>query len=119
MDLLKKVEQIYKKDQNQYDDFRPGDEIIVAVKVIEGAKTRIQNFQGTCVAIKGGHDLTSNFKVRKISSGVGVERIFPFHSPVVESVKLVTKGKSRRAKHYFLRNLSGKQARIAVDYSRK
>lgn len=120
MNLLQKVESLYKNAEVlKFPEFRAGDEVCVGVKIVEGTKSRIQNFQGVCIAIKKANSLCGNFRVRKVSSNIGVERVFPFHSEVIDSIKVITKGKSRRAKHYFLRNLSGKQARISVDYSRK
>ena len=91
----------------------------MCVKVKEGEKTRTQYFQGTCIAMKAPGNYHGHFRVRKMSDGVGVERVFPFHSPVIESIEVVMKGKSRRAKHYYLRDRVGKAARIAVDYNRE
>ncbi len=92
-------------------EFRPGDRVAVDVKVVEGTRSRIQTFEGDVIAFSGsGIDRT--FTVRKISQGVGVERIFPIHSPSIDSIKVVRKGKVRRAKLYYLRNLRGKAARI-------
>jgi large subunit ribosomal protein L19 len=99
-------------------DFRTGDTINVGVRIKEGEKTRTQYFQGTCIAIKAKGGLHGHFRVRKISDGVGVERVFPFHSPAVESVEVMSKGKSRRSKHYYLRERLGKSARVAIDYNR-
>ena len=98
--------------------FRTGDTVEVAVRIKEGEKTRIQIFQGTCIAMKHPGQMNGHFRVRKISDGVGVERVFPFHSPAVEGVKIISKGKSRRAKHNYLRTRTGKAARIAIDYNR-
>ena len=98
--------------------FRTGDTLKVGVRISEGEKTRVQYFQGICIATKERDSLNGHFRVRKISDGVGVERVFPFHSPSVESIELVSKGKSRRAKHFYLRSRTGKAARIAIDYSR-
>ena len=92
--------------------FRAGDTVNVGVKVIEGNKTRIQSFEGVVIAISAGGGMDKTFTVRKISNGVGVERIFPIHSPNIDSVNVVKKGKVRRAKLYYLRNLQGKAARI-------
>jgi large subunit ribosomal protein L19 len=92
-------------------DFQPGDTVIVNVKVIEGERTRIQAYEGVCIG-RHGAGLNQNFTVRKISYGEGVERVFPLYSPMVESVKLVRRGKVRRAKLYYLRGLRGKSARI-------
>jgi large subunit ribosomal protein L19 len=91
--------------------FNPGDRIRVHVRVIEGDKERIQPFEGNVISIRGG-GASKTFMVRKISSGVGVERIFPFNSPRIAKIEVVREGKVRRAKLYYLRNLSGKAARI-------
>jgi len=93
-------------------DFKAGDTISVGVKVTEGNRSRIQLFDGVVIAKSAGSGLSKTFTVRKISNGVGVERIFPFHSPIIDSVKVLKKGKVRRAKLYYLRNLKGKAARI-------
>ncbi|MAP66357.1 MAG: 50S ribosomal protein L19 [Candidatus Marinimicrobia bacterium] len=93
-------------------NFKSGDTVEVDVKVVEGDKSRIQTFKGVVIAISAGHGLDKTFTVRKISNGVGVERIFPFHSPNIDEIKLVKEGKVRRAKLYYLRDLKGKAARI-------
>jgi large subunit ribosomal protein L19 len=93
-------------------DFQPGDTVIVSVKVIEGERTRIQAYEGVCIA-RAGAGLQENFTVRKISYGEGVERVFPLYSPMIDSIKVVRRGKVRRAKLYYLRGLRGKRARIA------
>jgi len=92
-------------------DFEPGDTVIVNVKVREGERTRVQAYEGVCIARSGG-GLNESFTVRKISYGEGVERVFPLHSPMIDSVKLVRRGKVRRAKLYYLRDRRGKSARI-------
>ena len=92
-------------------DFKPGDTVAVDVKVIEGDKERIQVFEGNVIA-RTGKGINATFTVRKISNGVGVERIFPLHSPSVEGIKVLRRGKVRRAKLYYLRKLRGKKARI-------
>ena len=92
--------------------FRSGDTINVGVKVVEGTKSRVQNFEGVVIAKSSGGGMDKTFTVRKISNGVGVERIFPLNSPNIESIKIVKKGKVRRAKLYYLRNLKGKASRI-------
>lgn len=92
--------------------FRSGDTVNVGVKVVEGSKSRVQNFEGVVIAISSGGGLDKTFTVRKISNGVGVERIFPLHSPNIDSIKVLKKGKVRRAKLYYLRELKGKAARI-------
>jgi large subunit ribosomal protein L19 len=91
--------------------FRPGDTLRVNVRVREGDKERIQAFEGVCIARKNG-GVSETFTVRKISGGVGVERIFPLHSPSIASIQMVRQGRVRRAKLYYLRNLRGKAARI-------
>jgi large subunit ribosomal protein L19 len=91
--------------------FEPGDTVKVMVRVKEGEKERLQAFEGIVVAKRGG-GISENFTVRKVSAGVGVERIFPIHSPSIASVELVRRGRVRRAKLYYLRRLSGKAARI-------
>ena len=93
-------------------DFKPGDTIVVNVKVVEGQRERVQAFEGVCIARKNA-GLNSSFTVRKISYGEGVERVFPLYSPRVESVELVRRGDVRRAKLYYLRGRRGKSARIA------
>ncbi|MSR06422.1 MAG: 50S ribosomal protein L19 [Gemmatimonadetes bacterium] len=92
-------------------DFKPGDTIRVMVKVKEGDKERIQAFEGTCVARRGG-GIGEMFTVRKVSSGVGVERIFPLQSPIISAIEVVRRGRVRRAKLYYLRRLSKKASRI-------
>ena len=92
-------------------DFRPGDTVRVNVRVREGEKERLQAFEGVVIRRKGG-GMNETFTVRKVSNGVGVERIFPLHSPVVSDIQVVREGRVRRAKLYYLRNLSGKAARI-------
>jgi large subunit ribosomal protein L19 len=92
-------------------NFRPGDTLRVNVRVREGEKERIQAFEGVCIARKNG-GVSETFTVRKISGGIGVERIFPLHSPMIASIDVVRHGRVRRAKLYYLRNLRGKAARI-------
>ena len=92
-------------------NFRPGDELKVHVRVIEGSKSRIQIFQGLVIA-RQGSGVRETFTVRKISYGVGVERIFPVHAPVIEKIEVVRKGEVRRAKLFYLRDLRGKAAKI-------
>ena len=98
--------------RNDLPSFRSGDTINVGVKVVEGTKSRVQNFEGVVIAKSSGGGMDKTFTVRKISNGVGVERIFPLNSPNIESIKVIKKGKVRRAKLYYLRNLKGKAARI-------
>ena len=92
-------------------DFRPGDTVRVAVRIVEGDKERIQNYEGICIG-RHGTGMDETFTVRRVSFGVGMERIFPLHSPRVESVKILRQGRVRRAKLYYLRELSGRKARI-------
>ena len=92
-------------------DFRPGDTVKVHVRVVEGNRSRIQVFQGVVIRRQGG-GIRETFTVRKVSFGVGVERTFPVHTPVVESIEVVTRGDVRRAKLYYLRELRGKAAKI-------
>jgi len=93
-------------------EFQPGDTVIVNVKVKEGERTRVQAYEGVCIARNGG-GLQESFTVRKISYGEGVERVFPIYSPMIDSIKVVRRGKVRRAKLYYLRDRRGKSARIA------
>ena len=92
-------------------NFSPGDTIRVMVRVREGDKERLQAFEGLCMGKRGG-GINETFRVRKVSAGVGVERVFPMHSPTLASVEVVRKGRVRRAKLYYLRKVSGKAARI-------
>lgn len=92
--------------------FSPGDTLTVNVKIKEGDRERVQRFEGVCIARAGG-GINENFTVRKISFGEGVERVFPLYSPVVDSIEVKRKGRVRRAKLYYLRDLRGKRARIA------
>ncbi len=109
MSLLKSLEAKYIK--NDVPEFSPGDTLRVHVKIKEGDKERIQVFQGTVIA-RGGGGINEAFTVRKVSAGVGVERVFPLHSPTVAKIQLVKKGRVRRSKLYYLRGLTGKKARI-------
>ena len=93
-------------------EFQPGDTVIVNVKVKEGERSRVQAYEGVCIARNGG-GLQESFTVRKISYGEGVERVFPVYSPMIDSIKVVRRGKVRRAKLYYLRDRRGKSARIA------
>ena len=98
--------------KNDIPVFRSGDTLSVGVKVIEGEKSRIQMFEGVVIAISSGSGLAKTFTLRKVSNGVGVERVFPMHSPNLDSIKVVKKGKVRRAKLYYLRGRQGKAAKI-------
>jgi large subunit ribosomal protein L19 len=92
-------------------DFRPGDTLKVHVRVVEGNRSRIQVFQGAVIRRQGG-GIRETFTVRKVSFGVGVERTFPVHTPIIEKIEVVTRGDVRRAKLYYLRDLRGKKAKI-------
>ena len=98
-------------------DFSPGDTVIVNVKVVEGERTRVQAYEGVCIG-RSGRGINESFTVRKISYGEGVERVFPVMSPMIDSIKVVRRGKVRRAKLYYLRNLRGKSARITEKTDR-
>ena len=99
-------------------NFSPGDTINVGIRIVEGKKERIQYFEGVCIA-KKNRDINSSFTVRKISFGEGVERTFALYSPIVDSIKVIRSGKVRRAKLYYLRDRTGKSARIAEKIKRK
>ena len=98
-------------------DFQPGDTVIVNVKIVEGDKARVQAYEGVCIG-RAGAGLQQNFTVRKISYGDGVERVFPLYSPMIDSIKVVRRGKVRRAKLYYLRSRRGKSARIGEGTDR-
>lgn len=115
MDIISQLnaEQVAKiEEKRKLPDFQPGDTVRVLVRVTEGTRTRVQAYEGVCIA-RAGAGLNENFTVRKISYGEGVERVFPVYSPLVEGVEVVRRGKVRRAKLYYLRGLTGKAARIA------
>jgi large subunit ribosomal protein L19 len=99
-------------------DFSPGDTIKIGVKIVEGKKERVQYFEGVCIS-KKNRDINSSFTVRKISFGEGVERTFALYSPIVDSIKVIRSGKVRRAKLYYLRDRTGKSARIAEKIKKK
>lgn len=109
MDVIKKIE--LENMRMDIPDFRPGDNVKVHFRIVEGEKERIQIFQGNVIRIKRG-GTNSTFTVRKISDGVGVERIFPINSPFIDHIEVITEGKVRRSRLYYLRNLKGKAARI-------
>ena len=109
MNILSQIEA--EQSKKEIPPLRPGETVRVHVKVVEGEKERTQVFEGTVIALSGKGN-RANFTVRKISYGVGVERIFPFHSPRIEKVQIVARGKVRRAKLYYLRGRSGKAARL-------
>ena len=104
--------------ERKHPDFFPGDIIKVGVKITEGKRDRIQYFEGVCIA-KKNRDINSSFTVRKISFGEGVERTFALYSPIVDTIKVVRSGKVRRAKLYYLRDRTGKSARIAEKIKKK
>jgi large subunit ribosomal protein L19 len=109
MDIIKSIDQ--ESMRHDHPDFRPGDTIKVHIRIIEGTKERVQVFQGVVIKKKRG-DMGANFTVRKISHGIGVEKTFALHSPRIEKVEIVTLGKVRRSRLYYLRDLKGKAARI-------
>ena len=114
MDLIKQLEQEQMAKLSagkEIPDFKPGDTVTVNVKVVEGERARIQAYEGVCIG-RAGAGLNENFTVRKISYGEGVERVFPLYSPMIDSIKVVRRGKVRRAKLYYLRGRRGKAARI-------
>lgn len=117
MDAIKFVQE-QNNQATDLPDFKPGDNVIVSYRIREGEKERIQDFRGDVLQISG-EGLTKTFTVRKISSGVGVERIFPLSSPLVAAVKVTKRGKVRRAKLFYLRGLVGKKARIKEKTFRK
>ena len=98
-------------ETKQIPEFRPGDTLRVGVRVVEGERTRVQNYEGVCIA-RSNRGINSNFTVRKLSFGEGVERVFPLYSPNVDSIEVVRRGVVRRAKLYYLRGRTGKRARI-------
>ncbi len=113
MDFIKVVEQAFSNDKvASYPKFKAGDTITVTYRIKEGDKERLQKFKGTVIQLRGASANTKTFTIRKISSGIGVERIFPFESPFIESIELNKVGKVRRARIFYLRNLAGKKARI-------
>ncbi len=113
MDLIKVVEQAFVNEKvASYPRFKGGDTITVTYRIKEGDKERLQKFRGVVLQISGATPFTKTFTVRKISSGVGVERIFPFQSPFIDSIEVNKVGHVRRARIFYLRNLSGKKARI-------
>ena len=109
MDILQEVER--EQTRSDIPDLSPGDTVRVLVRIREGTRERLQPFEGVCIARKGG-GIRETFTVRKISGCVGVERIFPLHSPMITEIKIIRRGKVRRAKLYYLRALRGKKARL-------
>ncbi len=118
MDLIKIAEEAFATPKKDIDQFGPGDTVNVAYRIKEGNKERIQQYRGVVIKISGQGE-KKRFTVRKISDGIGVERIFPMESPFIESVKVLKYGKVRRAKLYYLRNLTGKKARIKERFVKK
>ncbi len=118
MDLIKIAEEAFATPKKKCDEFGPGDTITVAYRIKERHKERIQQYRGVVIKINGNGD-KKRFTVRKISDGVGVERIFPLESPFIESITVNKLGKVRRAKLYYLRGLTGKKARIKERFVRK
>lgn len=113
MNLIQQIEaEEIQKAAKAIPEFRPGDTLRIGVKVVEGERTRVQAFEGVCIA-RSNRGMGSNFTVRKISFGEGVERVFPLYSPNIDSITVVRKGVVRRAKLYYLRGRTGKRARIA------
>ncbi len=115
---LEKEEAARVLGEKKIPEFAPGDTVIVNVKVKEGDRSRVQAYEGVCIARNGG-GLNESFTVRKISYGEGVERVFPIYSPNIDSIRIVRRGKVRRAKLYYLRDRRGKSARIAERTDRK
>jgi large subunit ribosomal protein L19 len=109
--VVREIEKSQLKRPRQIPDFRPGDTVRVSLKIKEGKTERIQDFEGVVIARRGG-GVRENFTVRRVSFGVGMERTFPLHSPLVTKIRVVRRGKVKRAKLYYLRDLRGKRARI-------
>ena len=111
MDLIKVAQEAFAGEKKEFPAFKAGDTVTVTYKIKEGDKERLQNFKGVCLQRRGA-GATQTFTVRKISNGVGVERIFPLNSPFIEKITLDKAGKVRRARIFYLRDLTGKKARI-------
>lgn len=123
MNIIDEIDALQKakiEEKRKLPNFQPGDTLRVSVRVTEGTRTRVQAYEGVCIARKGG-GLNETFTVRKISYGEGVERVFPIYTPLIESVEVMRRGRVRRAKLYYLRGLTGKAARIAEkkDFRKK
>ena len=113
MDLIKIAEQAFQSGKAaEFPDFKAGDTITVTYRIKEGDKERLQNFRGVVIQISGMDAFTRTFTVRKVSSGIGVERIFPYQSPFIDKIEVNKYGKVRRARIFYLRDLTGKKARI-------
>ena len=120
MDMIAQIEAEQIASLNkEIPDFKAGDTIKVGYKVTEGTRSRVQNYEGVCIARKNGVGIAGSFTVRKISFGEGVERVFPLYSTNIESITVVRRGQVRRAKLYYLRSRRGKSARIAEDTNYK
>ena len=120
MNILDKIEKSQMEavtDQRSLPEFGPGDTVKISVKVVEGSRERVQAFEGVCIA-RSNRGVNSSFTVRKISYGEGVERVFPLHSPKIQSIEVMRRGAVRRAKLYYLRGRTGKAARIAEKNTR-
>ena len=115
--ILRAIEQPFLKDD--LPEFDTGDTVRVDYRVVEGNRTRIQAFEGVVIARQNGRGARASFTVRKISFGEGVERVFPVHSPLIDAIHIVRRGRSRRAKLYYLRDLRGKAARLKTDVGRQ
>ncbi len=115
--ILRSIEQPAMRDDHP--EFDTGDTIRVDYKVVEGNRTRIQAFEGVVIARKNGYGARSTITVRKVSAGEGVERVFPVHSPLIDKVVVMKRGRTRRAKLYYLRELRGKAARLKTDVGRQ
>lgn len=115
--ILRSIEQPFMK--SGLPEFDTGDTVRVDYKVVEGTRSRIQAFEGVVIAKQNGKGARASFTVRKVSFGEGVERVFPLHSPLIDSIGVVRRGKTRRAKLYYLRELRGKKARLKTDIGRQ
>lgn len=113
--MLKTVRDFEAKNlRRDLPEFRPGDTVRVSVRIVEGEKERIQDFEGICIRRRGG-GMRETFTVRRVSYGIGMERIFPLHSPLIEKIEVMRRGKVRRSRLYYLRELRGKKARVTED----
>jgi large subunit ribosomal protein L19 len=113
MDLIKVAEQAFASGKAaEFPEFKAGDTVTVTYRIKEGDKERLQNFRGVVIQMKGADPFTKTFTVRKVSGGIGVERIFPYQSPFIDKVEVNKYGKVRRARIFYLRDLTGKKARI-------
>lgn len=113
MDLIKLVQDSFAIERaEKFPEFKAGDTVTVTYRIKEGDKDRLQNFRGVVIQIKGANPFTKTFTVRKVSNGVGVEKIFPYESPFIDKIEINKVGKVRRARIFYLRKLSGKKARI-------